>query len=108
MFLVFFGGLSWHLSKAILCHFFNIKMEWTTTAKELEEHGFRAGLDRIAKDFKSMYLFLIPVAGGMIYLALYAPRGWRITDFAAIVPLANQIGCHALLPVSFSGSFPPT
>lgn len=75
-------------------------MEWTTTAKELEEHGFRAGLDRIAKDFKSMYLFLVPVAGGMIYLALYAPRGWRINDFAAIVPLANQIGCHALLPVS--------
>jgi len=101
MFLVFFGGLSWHLSKAILCHFFKIKMEWTTTAKELEEHGFRAGLDRIAKDFKSMYLFLIPIAGGMIYLALYAPRGWRINDFAAIVPLANQVGCHALLPVSF-------
>jgi hypothetical protein len=102
MFLIFFGGLSWHLSKAILCHFFRIKMEWTTTAKELEEHGFRAGLDRILRDFKSMYLFLVPVAGGMIYLALYAPRGWRISDFAAIVPLANQIGCHALLPVSFS------
>jgi hypothetical protein len=34
----------------------------------------------------------------MVYLAIYAPRGWQIKDFAAIVPIANQIGCHALLP----------
>lgn len=73
-------------------------MEWTTTAKELESSGFRVGLDRIVRDFKYMYAFLIPVAGGMIYLAGFAPRSWIIADFAAIVPLANQIGCHALLP----------
>ena len=73
-------------------------MEWTTTAKELEEHGFRAGLDRIIRDFKGMYLFVVAATAAMIYLALFAPRGWRIDDFAAIVPLANQVGCHALLP----------
>ena len=100
MFLLFFGGISYHLLKAILCHFFSIKMEWTTTAKELTESGFRVGLDRIVRDFKYMYLLILPATGGMIYLALYAPRGWVISDFAAIVPLANQIGCHALLPVS--------
>lgn len=98
MFLLFFGGISYHLLKAILCHFFSIKMEWTTTAKELTESGFRVGLDRIVRDFKWMYLFILPIAGGMIYLALYAPRGWVISDFAAIVPIANQVGCHALLP----------
>lgn len=98
MFLLFFGGISYHLLCAIFCHFFSIKMEWTTTAKELEEGGFRIGLDRIVRDFKWMYLFLVPVAAGMIYLAEYSPRGWLITDFAAIVPIANQIGCHALLP----------
>lgn len=97
-------------------------MEWTATAKELEAHGFRVGLDKIFKDFKYMYLVILPIAGGkchptflilprrqalitnafllvMIYLGTYAPRGWIITDFTAIVPLANQIGCHALLPV---------
>ncbi|KAF2815203.1 uncharacterized protein BDZ99DRAFT_485622 [Mytilinidion resinicola] len=98
MFLLFFGGISYHLLKAIICHFFSIKMEWTTTAKELSESGFRVGLDRIVRDFKFMYLFITPIVGGMIYLAIYAPRGWLISDFAAIVPLANQIGCHALLP----------
>ena len=80
MFLLFFGGISYHLLKAILCHFLSIRMEWTTTAKELEASGFRIGLDRIVRDFKWMYLFIIPVTGGMIYLALYAPRGWRISD----------------------------
>lgn len=100
MFLLFFGGISYHLAKAILCHFLSIKMEWTTTAKELTDSGFRAGLDRIVRDFKYMYAFCVVVAGGMVYLACYAPRGWRIEDFAAIVPVANQIGCHALLPVS--------
>lgn len=91
-------------------------MEWTATAKELETSGFRIGLDKIFKDFKYMYMVIIPVIAGtyllvcisirslmkvgMIYLGTYAPRGYQITDFTAIVPLANQVGCHALLPVS--------
>jgi hypothetical protein len=99
MFLLFFGGLSYHLSKAILCHFFSINMEWAATAKELEVHGFRAGLDRIIRDFKWMYVIILILMAVMIYLGQFAPVGWRITDFAAIVPLANQVGFHALLPV---------
>ncbi|KAH8657166.1 glycosyl transferase family group 2-domain-containing protein [Tricladium varicosporioides] len=98
MFVLFFGGISLHLSTAIFCHFFSIKMEWTATAKELEASGFRIGLDKIFRDFKFMYLVILPITGGMIYLGAFAPRGYTITDFTAIVPLANQIGCHALLP----------
>jgi hypothetical protein len=97
MFLLFFGGISFHLMKAILCHFFSLNMEWTTTAKEFNG-GFRVGLDRIVRDFKWMYLVLTVLIAGMIYLARFAPYGWTIKDFSAIVPLANQIGCHALLP----------
>jgi hypothetical protein len=99
-FLLFFGGISYHLLKAILCHFFSINMEWTTTAKELEAGGFRIGLDRIVRDFKWMYVILVILMGGMIYLGAFAPYSWYISDFSAIVPLANQVGCHALLPVS--------
>jgi hypothetical protein len=98
MFVLFFGGISLHLTTAILCHFLSINMEWTATAKEIEASGFRIGLDKIFKDFKWMYAVIVPVIAGMIYLGTYAPRGWQITDFTAIVPLANQIGCHALLP----------
>jgi len=101
-FLLFFGGLSFHLFKALLYHSLSINMEWAATAKELEEHGFRAGLDRIVRDFKGMYVMVFLLTGVMIYLGCFAPSGWTITDFAAIVPLANQVGCHALLPVSVS------
>ena len=97
MFLLFFGGVSFHLMKAILCHFLSIEMEWTTTAKEFNG-GFRVGLDRIVRDFKWMYLVIFITVGGLVYLADFAPYGWTIKDFSAIVPLANQIGCHALLP----------
>jgi hypothetical protein len=43
-----------------LLHFFSIKMEWTATAKEVEKQGFRVGLEKVFKEFKSVYLFCIP------------------------------------------------
>ena len=42
---------------------------------------------------------IVPVIGGMIYLACFAPNGWRIQDFTSIVPLANQVGAHVPLPL---------
>ena len=77
--MVFFGGISIHLSKAILCHFFGIKMEWNSTAKELEATGFFIGMDKIFKDFKYMYIIILFITGCMIYLGLYAPKGKYIS-----------------------------
>ena len=95
MFILFFGGISFHLCKALLCHFLSIKMEWTTTAKELEASGFRVGLDRVVRDFKALYMFIFPLVGGMIYLAKYAPRGWQITDFSVIlVCISTLLRCR--------------
>ena len=98
--MVFFGGISIHLSKAILCHFFSINMEWNSTAKEIEETGFFIGMDKIIKDFKYMYLIVLLLTGVLIYTALYAPKGWMIADVTMIVPVANQLGCHFLLPLT--------
>jgi len=98
-FLVFFGGMSWHISSALLAHLFSFNIEWTSTAKELEAAGFFVSMDRVIKNFKWMLLAMIPVIAGMIYLAEGAPRGWRIEDYTSIVPLANQVGAHVLLPV---------
>jgi len=64
MFVLFFGGISLHLTTAIVCHFFGINMEWTATAKEVESTNFRVGLDKIFKDFKYMYLLIIPITAG--------------------------------------------
>jgi predicted metal-dependent phosphotriesterase family hydrolase len=97
--ILFFSGISFHLSKAILCHFVGIDMEWTATAKELQATGFFIGMDRIAKDFKYMYVTMFALTAGMIYLGVYAGVEWSITDWTAIVPLSAQIVCHTLLPV---------
>jgi len=98
MFLLFFGGISFHLTLALCCHFFSINISWTTTAKELQQTSFRMGIDRVVRDFKWMYLTLLPVVGGMVYLGVGAPKGFRIDDFSVILPLANQVACHLLLP----------
>lgn len=100
LFMIFFGGISIHLSKAILCHFFSINMGWNSTAKELEETGFFIGMDKIVKDFKWMYIIVLLLTGVLVYMALFAPKGWMISDFSMIVPVANQLGCHFLLPIA--------
>jgi hypothetical protein len=100
VFVVFFGGLSLHLCKAIFCHFFSIHMEWSSTSKELEETGFFIGMDKIIRDFKYMYLFLFFLTGVLVYMGLYAPIGYTIIAPTVIVPLANQMICHFILPLA--------
>lgn len=41
---------------------------------------------------------------GMIYLSHWAPRGWTISDFTAIVPMAVVLGSHALTPIVLNPS----
>ncbi|OCK77120.1 hypothetical protein K432DRAFT_418823 [Lepidopterella palustris CBS 459.81] len=99
IFLIFFGGMSWHISSALLAHLLSLNIEWSSTAKELEATNFFISMDKVFKTFRWMLLFMVPLIGGMIYLACSAPRGWRIQDFTSIVPLANQVGAHMLLPL---------
>jgi hypothetical protein len=96
---IFFGGLSWHISYALLAHMFSLPIEWSSTAKELEAGGFFIGMERVWKAFRFVLLFMAVLIGGLIYLALYAPTGWRITAWTSIVPIANQIVGHCMLPV---------
>jgi hypothetical protein len=100
MFIIFFGGLSIHLTKAILCHFLSIKMEWNSTAKELTETGFFIAMDKILKDYKYTYIIVFFMTGVLIYFGLYAPMGYIIPAPTVIVPVANQLVCHALLPIA--------
>ena len=54
MFAIFFGGLSFHLSLAILSHMFNINMSWGTTAKEKDDSNFFKEIPKIFKNFKEV------------------------------------------------------
>jgi hypothetical protein len=98
--ILFFSGLSFHLCKILLCHFFGVNVEWVATAKELETTGFFIGMDKIVKDFVWMFLTVLALAGFMVYLGMYAPVGWTITDWSVILPLAYQMVCHFLVPIA--------
>ena len=80
-------------------HLLSLNIEWSSTAKELEDTSFFISMDKVFKTFKWILMAIVPVIGGMIYLACFAPNGWRIQDFTSIVPLANQVGAHVPLPL---------
>lgn len=101
---VFFGGLSFHVSTALLAHLLHIDMQWGATSKEKENSNFFQEIPKILKTFKWMYIFVLLVAGGMVYLARFAPRGWTITEFTAILPLAVNLVSHALTPLVLNPS----
>ena len=79
---------------------FSINMEWGATAKEAEQSNFFKEVPKIFKNFKWMYLFILPCIGGMIYLGCFAPKGWEIKGATATVPLAVMLVSHVILPVS--------
>ncbi|KAI8953468.1 glycosyl transferase family group 2-domain-containing protein [Xylaria longipes] len=96
---IFLGGLSLHVSQAILCHFFSIDMTWGATAKEIEEVNFLDEIPKLIKRFRGTFVYCF-VAVGLIIAGIYGfPEEWRITYFASIFPLAWLIACHFLLPV---------
>lgn len=98
-FVIFFGGVSWHISYALLAHMFTLPIEWSSTAKELEAGGMFIGMERVFKAFKFVLLFMACMTAGLIYLAQFAPYGWKINAWTSILPVANQIFGHVMLPV---------
>ena len=61
-------------------------MSWGATAKEKDNSNFFAELPKIWKRFKWMYMIMIAMIGGMIYLGCFAPHGWEITGLTAVLP----------------------
>jgi hypothetical protein len=101
---VFFGGVAFHISLALLAHLFHIDMQWGATSKEKKDSNFFQELPFIFKTYKWMYLCIIIVVGGMIYLGAFAPPAWRIDDFTAIVPLSLNLVFHSLVPLVLNPS----
>lgn len=97
---LFFSGISLHCARALLCHALSINIEWSSTAKEMGPTGFFIGLDRMIKDFKYIFMILVVLTAGMIYLGNFAPWGYEIVSVTLIVPIAIQMCAHFLLPVA--------
>ena len=98
----FFGGLSIHLSQALLAHLFSYNITWGATKKEVERSNFWLEVPKIVKRFWIALVACIVVSAAMVVLATDAiPIGWRIpgTNWAVIFPLAITVGSHVLYPV---------
>ncbi|KAF2820258.1 hypothetical protein CC86DRAFT_459765 [Ophiobolus disseminans] len=103
-FMIFFGGVSFHILLAICSHMFGIDMSWGATAKEKDNSNFFAELPKIWKRFKWMYLFMSLSIGAMIYLGKFAPRGWEITGLTSVFPWSVTVVMHCLLPIALNPS----
>jgi membrane glycosyltransferase len=99
MMMLFLGGLSLHLSQALLSHMFGIEMNWGATSKEAEDTTFFKEVGKVIKNFKYTFIFCIVMTLGMIACACIVPWNWQIRQFFAIWPLATIIFSHFFLPI---------
>jgi hypothetical protein len=105
---VFLGGISLHVSQAILAHMFSIDMSWGSTAKEASDTSFFEEVPRILKRFKFTFVFCIFMIAAMIVLAgvgtlgQMVPYHWRIEFFTPVWPLATIVTSHLLLPIALN------
>ncbi|KAH8830090.1 glycosyl transferase family group 2-domain-containing protein [Flagelloscypha sp. PMI_526] len=103
-FFFFFGGLSLHLTIAILAHLFSYNIQWGATKKEVERSNFWIEVPKIWKRFNVTFIFSFFCIGGMVILSLPngpVPVEWRIgtESWAAILPLGLVVACHVLFPI---------
>ncbi|KAL2415455.1 hypothetical protein ABEF91_005785 [Exophiala dermatitidis] len=102
---IFLGGISLHVSQAILSHLFGVDMSWGATSKEATDTSFFKEVPVILRKFRLTFLFCVVMSLGMIVVAGVGPLGalvpydWQISFFTAIWPLATIVGSHALLPL---------
>ena len=100
---IFLGGLSLHVSQALLAHMFEIDMTWGATSKEAEFSNFFIEVPKVVRKFKFSIVFAMVGIIGMIVLATnpgrYIPYDWTITDFIAILPMSTVAASHLLLPI---------
>ncbi|KAK6387753.1 hypothetical protein LTS17_001022 [Exophiala oligosperma] len=102
---VFLGGISLHVSQAILSHLFSVDMSWGATSKEATDTSFFKEVPVILRKFRLTFAFCVVLSLGMIIVAGVGPLGafvpydWQISFFTAIWPLATVVASHALLPL---------
>ncbi|KIY43226.1 hypothetical protein FISHEDRAFT_53946 [Fistulina hepatica ATCC 64428] len=101
-FFFFFGGLSIHLSTALLSHLFSYNMTWGATKKEVERSNFWIEVPRIWKRF--WFAFVISFASVAMMIVLSTPSmpyEWQVPGYswACILPLAIVAGSHILFPI---------
>ena len=96
---IFLGGISLHVSQALLSHMFSIDMNWGATAKEETDTTFAEEFRMVGKKFWKCWLACLAGVGMMVYCAVWAQGDWKIDFFTAIWPLGTILTSHFLLPI---------
>ena len=96
---IFLGGISLHISQALVFHFLGIPMEWGATSKESENVGFFKAISRVMRKFKISFLFCTGMTACMIAMAFALEKDWQIKEMIAVWPMATVIVSHFLLPL---------
>ncbi|KAF2648213.1 hypothetical protein K491DRAFT_670986 [Lophiostoma macrostomum CBS 122681] len=101
MLAIFLGGLSLHVSQALLAHMFEIDMTWGATSKEAEFSNFFIEVPKVLRRFKFSIAFALVAILGLVVLVegSFVPYSWQIRDLVAVLPMATVAGSHLLLPV---------
>ena len=87
---VFFGGLSIHISQAILAHLFSYNITWGATKKEVERSNFWKEVPKILKRFwLSLLISALCVLTVIAFSTKFVPPEWRIekSSWSLILPL---------------------
>ncbi|KAF8488446.1 glycosyl transferase family group 2-domain-containing protein [Russula emetica] len=95
-FFFFFGGLSIHLSQALLAHLFSYNITWGATKKEVERSRASCAVFWLALVISFLMFVMI-----IVFSTNLVPPGWQIpgVDWAVIFPLAVVAGSHILFPI---------
>jgi hypothetical protein len=95
----FLGGISLHVSQALLSHMFSVDMGWGATSKEAENTSFFEEIPKVIKNFKWTFMLCISLSVMMVVMVYAVPHFWRIDMFIAVFPLSLSVFCHFLLPI---------
>ncbi|KAI8930924.1 hypothetical protein NX059_011939 [Plenodomus lindquistii] len=96
---VFLGGVSLHVSQALICHFLSIDMEWGATTKEHTDVSFYQAIKDVGRKFRWSFAFCFVMVGVMLALRYAVGEEWRIVELVAWWPMLTIVVNHALLPV---------
>jgi hypothetical protein len=99
MLTIFLGGISIHVSQALMAHFFSIDMEWGSTSKEVEDIPFLEAMRHVARKFKWTFLFCVGMTAAMLACAFAIQQDWQIRLLIASWPMGTVIVTHFLLPI---------
>jgi hypothetical protein len=104
MLFIFLGGISIHVSEALLAHMFEVNMTWGATAKEVEFSNFFVEVPKVLKNFWFSMTFSIVCMAGLIIMAKgsFIQYSWQIHQLEAIVPLSSLVFSHMLLPLALN------